>query len=66
MTTESIMRDALLCAFLEGGSCAWEGVKLGITPEQVATAADDYVYAALPNVMAALAQASPAGAAGEF
>lgn len=49
MTMEQVIRDALTCAFLEGGDCAWTGREMGLTLETVNTATNDYVAAALPK-----------------
>ena len=63
MTAEEIaaIRDALTCAFLEGGDCAFTAYQLEVAGDgekiDVGGIADAYAAAALPHVEAALLRA---------
>lgn len=56
----AVIRDALTCAFLEGGDCAFTAYQLEIGGGEqidVGGIAGAYVAAAMPNVEAALLRA---------
>ena len=57
--SEGLLRDIIVCAFLEGGSCVWTARDMGIelTPEKVSEAAETYFAAAFPHFAAHLAKA---------
>lgn len=65
-SVEDVLRQALLCAFLEGGDCAFTAYSLQVNESDekidVGDIADSYATAALPHVMSALraAQGVPA------
>lgn len=56
--TEDVVRQALLCAFLEGGDCAFTAYALQVNESDekidVGDIAESYAAAALPHVMSAL------------
>lgn len=66
MTQEEIIRDAIVCAFLEGGDCAFTAYTMGLADDgkelsaaDVDAACEAYVAKALPNIMAEIATLQP-------